>query len=142
MTIRRALSVDPGTGKCGVAVVEAPATVLWRGITGRTDLARQMQELLAEFQPDCILVGNGTGSRDVIGKIEAFAGELPVIPVPEKHSSERARARCRLERPASGWQRLLPRALRAPEQPYDDLVAVILAEEYFASKSAGRLSQP
>ncbi|MDE2125456.1 MAG: pre-16S rRNA-processing nuclease YqgF [Armatimonadetes bacterium] len=130
MTVRRVLSVDPGTGKCGVAVLEAPATVLWHGIVPRTELRSRVIDLLHRFCPDCILVGNGTGSRDATTDLRAVAGKLPVIPVPERNSSERARARCVAEQRPRGWQRMLPRSLRTPNEPYDDVVAVILAEEY------------
>ena len=38
----------------------------------------------------------------------------------------------------SRWRRLIPASLRVPEIPYDDYVALILAEEYF-SKILGNM---
>jgi hypothetical protein len=54
--------------------------------------------------------------------------------VDESHTSEQARRRYVNEKPAHGWRRLLPKALRTPETPYDDYVAILLAERWWRER--------
>jgi hypothetical protein len=64
----------------------------------------------------------------------AYVG-LPLDIVDEFQTSMLARARFCIENPARGWRKLLPCGLRTPEQPYDDYVAVILAERWLQSQT-------
>jgi hypothetical protein len=45
-----------------------------------------------------------------------------------------ARARYFKEHPRRGWRRLLPLGLQTPPEPYDDYVAVLLAEAALGSR--------
>ena len=79
-----------------------------------------------------VLLGNGTRHGKCHEEISALLpASLPLHLVDEKHTSERARARfVRENRPSGLFARLMPVALRTPDRPYDDYVAVILAEEW------------
>ena len=72
------------------------------------------------------------------GKLaEALRTAIPKISVKlvdEKFSSTRARARFFQENPPRGIRRLIPRGLLTPERPYDDYVALILAEDYLHAR--------
>jgi hypothetical protein len=61
---------------------------------------------------------------------------LPLVPVDEAFTSQRARARFHLENPPRGLARLVPPGLRTPPRAFDDYVAVLLAEDYFAASAA------
>ncbi|MCX6369429.1 MAG: pre-16S rRNA-processing nuclease YqgF [Armatimonadetes bacterium] len=124
----RVLAIDPGTAKCGVAVVEPGGKILHLEIVLTEQLASRVAELCAQYSPAQLLMGNGTQSK-------ALAALLPeVIFVPEAYTSQRARQRLSVARP--WWLRWLPLT-----QPYDDLVAVILAEDWLAGQES-RLSLP
>jgi len=99
-------------------------------------LLAETRALIAAHQPCALIIGAGTGSRPLIKSLEDAALSLPLHRVDESHTSEEARARFVAENRAYGWQRLLPRSLRTPWRPYDDYVAVILAERYWASLAA------
>ena len=118
------LAIDPGSAKCGIAVVE-PGSVLLQEILRTEQLLSRISALRIQFSPEAILLGDGTRSK-------AITALLPdVILVPEAYTSQRARERQRQRLP--WWQRFLPRV-----QPYDDLVAVILAEDWLQQRLTTR----
>jgi RNase H-fold protein (predicted Holliday junction resolvase) len=129
------LAVDPGRAKCGVAVV-SPRGVLHREIVVVSDIVTRTGTLANLFSPRCIVVGNGTGSSPTISALNLISRAIPIVPVDEAHTSELARARYLRENPPRGLRRLLPSFLRTPETPYDDYVAVILAERWLENDSA------
>lgn len=137
MGARTVLAVDPGTHKCGLALVSAPpTTVLQRSIVPRAELIGAIEQILASLAPiPRLIVGDGTGSRTVAEElIAAFPGAALSL-VDEYATSEEARRRYCRETPARGWRKLLPVGLRMPEEAYDDFVAVILAERWLAEHS-------
>ena len=136
------LAVDPGRAKCGLAVVcgppdgaSLPVRRLHLSVVETERLTVCVADLLRRFpQIGRLLVGSGTGSTTLR---KALASSFPLLPletVNEHGSSARARVRFVREIPAPGWRRLLPAGLRVPEQPYDDYVALLLAEEWFAGQ--------
>lgn len=138
MTATLALAIDPGTRKCGVAVVQSEGELrtLYREVTPTQDLPGVILRVCAEYAPHVVLIGNATNARVVADVVRALLpAAVPVEFVPEAFSSERARARWCLENPPVNlWERLLP-GFRTPNVPVDDYAAVILAEQYFASQS-------
>lgn len=131
-----ALAIDPGSVKCGVAVVQPDGVVLFRAIVPADSIVEETRTLTVQYCPVVVLIGMGTGSKPAIQRLHEAGLASPICPVDEGHTSEEARARFVRENPARGWERLLPRSLRTPTQPYDDYVAVILAERYWQSTSA------
>jgi len=132
-----ALAIDPGRAKCGVAVVTREGQALYRAIIAVEEIVSEAERLVAAYRPCALVVGDGTGSREVLRALRAANLPLGVERVEEAHTSEAARARFVAENPASGWQRLLPRSLRTPWRPYDDYVAILLAERYWAKADEG-----
>ena len=65
-------------------------------------------------------------------QLEASGVGMEVTLVDEHRSTEEARRRYFVDNPPSGWRRLMPRGLLTPPVPYDDYVAIILAERYLA----------
>jgi RNase H-fold protein (predicted Holliday junction resolvase) len=137
------LAVDPGRAKCGVAVVSSRG-VLHREIVPAPDLSGRAAALLRRFAPACLVVGGGTGSGPILAALDACRGDVPLAAVDEAHTSELARARYLRENRPRGLRRLVPSFLRTPETPYDDYVAVILAERWLHSSEmqSGRKLPP
>ncbi|MGO8670466.1 MAG: pre-16S rRNA-processing nuclease YqgF [Capsulimonadaceae bacterium] len=135
------LAVDPGRAKCGVAVVTGPDPVVCdhRTVVDALRLTLEIGRLLIRF-PDIgrIVVGSGTGSGPLRRAIRAEFPQLPLETIDEHRSSERARERYVRQNTPAGWRRIVPYCLRTPDRPYDDYVAWILAEDYFA-KNPGKL---
>ena len=132
------LAIDPGRAKCGVAVVSGPepVRVLARAVVETARLTLEVSALRRRFpEVSHIIIGNGTGSATLRRALAAALPDLPPEAVPEHGTSALARARFLSENPAPGWRRLLPPGLRAPERPYDDYVALLLAETFFSKKT-------
>lgn len=124
------LAVDPGRWKCGVAIVARDKGVLARAVVPQDDLQRLLRVLVSEFQPDTIIVGRGTGAKEARSIVNHLNLPLPTVSVDETYTSQDARKRFFKEHPPKGLKRLIPTSLQVPEVPYDDYVAVILAERY------------
>lgn len=136
------LAIDPGTAKCGVAIVRRPTTdapdrsnVLYREVVETERLVACVLNLLPTYPGiDAILVGNATRGSVLRRALQAaMPTHIPVHAVEEAFTSQRARARYQIENPPQGWQRLVPPGMRTPPRPYDDYVAMLLAEDYFAA---------
>jgi RNase H-fold protein (predicted Holliday junction resolvase) len=135
------IAVDPGTAKCGIAVVRGggssagPAEVLAREIAAAGDAVSRVCALAREHGVVAVLVGDATAGKVLRANLSsALPPSIPVMPVPEAFTSQRARERYLRENPPrSLLARLLPTGLRTPDRPYDDYVAVLLAETYLAT---------
>ncbi len=129
------LAIDPGSAKCGIAVVQRDGTVLFRAVVPAEVAAGRAGELAIEHSSCAIVVGNGTASKPLLLRLQAAGLTAPIIPIDESYTSEAARARYLSANPPRGWERLLPRSLRSPTVPYDDYVAIILAERYWLTQT-------
>jgi len=140
MTEYKVLAIDPGTAKCGVAVVSAPLDgsmhVCSRNVVQVGDIAAAVEPVVRDGV-DAVVVGGGTGSKAIIGMLERSFPKLGILVVDEHGSTERARERYWHENPPRGWRRLVPRGLLTPPECYDDYAAVLLAEMVLAEMRSG-----
>jgi RNase H-fold protein (predicted Holliday junction resolvase) len=127
------LAIDPGSVKCGVAVVRRDGKALFHGIVSLERLVAEVQELIVAHGPQALIIGAGTGSKPLVLALQQADLTIPIHTVDESHTSEAARLRFVAANAARGWQRLLPRSLRTPDRAYDDYVALILAERWWLS---------
>ncbi len=128
------LAIDPGSAKCGVAVVYEDGEIVYRAIVPTVSLLEETRALAGRYRPRLIVMGKGTGSRPLLSALEGANPGIPIESMDEDHTTEEAKKRFLAENPARGWSRLLPAALRTPDRPVDDYVAVILAERYWRSQ--------
>lgn len=126
------LAIDPGSEKCGIAVVSRNNGVLFKKVTVAAGLLSAAGELAATYKIKAMVIGNGTGSkamRESLAK-EFSAKEIQLLCVDEYRTTDLAKIKYWQENPPKGWRRLLPTSLQVPPVPVDDYVAVILAERY------------
>lgn len=136
------IAIDPGREKCGVAVlcgskdssVRKPE-ILFKATTETDMVIQTIERLVLDHQPDCIVVGDGTGSKDIIEKL-TDSQSTPVETVCEKYSTLQARKRYFEENPPRGIRRLVPLSLQTPQENYDHYVAIILGEKYLSAHQA------
>lgn len=130
-----AIGIDPGKAKCGVAVVGEKSGVLWKGIVSASDVGQRVVKLLNEFGANAIIVGGGTGSREVVKWLtEAGVAKHLLITADERFTTLEARRRYFQEHPPKGWRRLIPISLQTPPEPYDHYAAILLAERYISKR--------
>jgi RNase H-fold protein (predicted Holliday junction resolvase) len=123
------LGVDPGTRKCGYAVVDrfgAPPLTL--GIVALDDFNARLATLRSEWTIDMVAIGEGTNAA-VVSAVIRDAG-LPFALVDERETTLKARARYFVDHPPRGWRRLVPRGMLLPSRPIDDYAALLIAERY------------
>ena len=128
------LAIDPGRVKCGVAVVAQDGAILFRAIVGVDDLIVQTTDLIGLYHPLAVICSDGTGAKPILQALQVATLSIPVQSVNEAHTSEQARARFVRENRPPFLQRLLPLSLRTPWLPYDDYVAILLAERYWQAE--------
>jgi RNase H-fold protein (predicted Holliday junction resolvase) len=125
----RILGLDPGTRKCGYAVLSALGTPpLELGIVPLAGLTDALGDLLARFEPDMVAIGHGTNAAAVSACVSALG--LPFVLVDERETTLRARSRFFADHPPQGWKRLIPRGMLVPDRPIDDYAALLIAERY------------
>jgi hypothetical protein len=105
---------------------------LARAIVPADQLETALTDLRDRWRPATVVVGDGTRSRPVAQAAAALIGAGRVVVRDEHGTTLLARARYWREHPPRGVWRLVPTTLRVPPEPFDDLVAVILAERFLA----------
>ena len=132
MNEKTVLAIDPGTAKCGMAVVTRNSAeqieLVWRKIAPVEQFTAALDEAKAARPFEMIILGGGTNSREIVQKIRDYAGGIAILVVDEKDTTLHARERYWVNTKRRGWRRLLPATLQVPPEPVDDYVALILAE--------------
>ncbi len=132
MNAKTVLAVDPGSSKCGMALVRRNRAgileVLWRSVTSTEELETKIDEACAIDKFTMVIVGNGTRSRTIVERLRDHMPSIGILVVDEKDTSMEARARYWEHHPRKGWRRFFPATMQTPPEPVDDFVAVILAE--------------
>jgi len=134
MTPPCALAVDPGSAKCGLAVVCADLTCLHREIVVTEDLAARAVALVARYQPIAAVCGDGAASKAALPGLRDALGDLPIQLQAERNSTLEARERYLHANPPRGLARLVPPWFRVPPVPYDDWAAQIIGERYWLAR--------
>lgn len=132
MSEKIVLAIDPGTSKCGLALVkrdgEGKTTILWRAIAKTDGLIEHVDEAANIAPIEMFVVGSGTHSRPIVQRIRESRPAAAILTIDETDTTLQARERYWEHNPRRGWRRLLPASMQVPPQPVDDFVAVILAE--------------
>lgn len=126
------LGFDPGRDKCGLAVMDKQQRLLYHQVVQSPEALATMQSLCQQFAVEIIVMGDQTTAKSWKQKIEQLGLSLPIFMVDERYSSLEARDRYWQMYPPKGLDRLIPKGLREPPRPIDDLVAILLIERYLA----------
>lgn len=123
-------SVDPGRDKCGLAVLSADASILYRQVVETDELLSELQKLQKSFRFDTVVIGNGTTSQHMQENICRIMPNTKIVIVDEYNTTQLAKREYWKLTPPTGWRRLMPQSLLEPPVPVDDVVAVILGRRY------------
>ncbi len=133
------LGVDPGTRKCGYAVVAAMRTApLALGIVATEELGATLHDVVARFAPRAVALGGGTHTREIDAVVRLLG--VPVHVVDERETTLLARKRYFEAHPPRGWRRLVPRGMLLPPEPIDDFAALLIAERLIESEAGAAVS--
>ena len=132
MKEKTVLAIDPGSSKCGMALVkrsiDGHVDLLWRQISKTEDVIVQMHKAAEVQQFELVIVGGGTHSNQIVSCIREQLSGVAILVVDEHETTLQARERYWIYNKRRGWRRLLPSTLQVPPEPVDDFVALILAE--------------
>ncbi len=126
------LALDPGSDKCGYAVVRYDLSLVEKGVVYLAELHRTLQRICVKPLPEVIVLGSGTAVQAVSNLIEDLDLGVPVRIGEERNSTREARDRYFIDHPPTGLWRLVPLGLQIPPVPVDDYAALIIAERYIA----------
>ena len=126
------LAIDPGSSKCGVAVVfrrtGGEITIGWREVVQASELEKTIRAQRNLHNISLIIIGSGTRGRETSQRLQTEFPSAGVLVIDEQNTTLQARERYWESHPRKGWRRFLPSSMQVPPEPYDDFVAVILAE--------------
>ena len=129
------LSIDPGLSKWGWAIVDGDHTVIAKGINPISELIDQVKQLHEKHAFKSIILGNATGSKAYLEKLQSIDATLTIELIDEALSTLEARALYFECNPRKGIWRLIPITMQSPSEDYDDYTAIILAKRYWNQSS-------
>lgn len=115
-----------------MAIVGDHGEVIYKAVVATPVLVQTVIEQTGRYAIAVIVIGNRTKSNDIKTALLQLA--IPLELVEEDNSTLEGRYRY-LRENTTGLARLIPIGLRVPQQPFDDYVAVILAERYLRLKN-------
>jgi RNase H-fold protein (predicted Holliday junction resolvase) len=118
------LAIDPGRLKWGAAILDPHGNILARGIHPVDSLYPIAAEYVKKHHVERIALGNQTNSQHFKAELESLSVDL--ILVDESYSSEEARVLFFEINPPQGIKRWIPKGLLSPNEPYDDITAVVI----------------
>jgi len=129
------IAIDPGTKKCGYAVVDSNLSVLQREVISTEETTKAIENNLNIYKIDKIILGNGTNYKSIEETLKNHFSQLKIILIEEGFSTLEARKKYFEAHPPQGISKLIPLSLRVPPDHYDDFAAILLAEKYFRNKN-------
>lgn len=128
------VAVDPGRDKCGLAVLDGQGEIILHKIIAAEKLAEAVRELWQREQPDRLVIGDGTTSRQAIARLKKILPELTVETVDEYRTTDEAKLLYWTLNPPAGLKKILPVTMLTPPGPVDDLAAVVLGRRFLRRK--------
>ena len=123
------ISIDPGKYKCGLVLAEINKKKVYKAIILKSQLLEDyLRNLYIVEDISKIIIGNGTTSGEIQGKLEFFKKEI--ITFEEKNTTYRAKERYFELFPISGLQFLIPREFFILNKNLDAISALIILEDY------------
>ena len=125
------LGFDPGRDKCGLAVMGLDRQLHYHQVVPAISAIATIGALRQKFPISLLVMGDQTTAKQWKQQLGRELPEpLSIVMVDERYSSLEARDRYWQMYPPRGFLSLLPRGLRQPPRPVDDIVAILLIERY------------
>ncbi|AFZ26594.1 putative endonuclease involved in recombination [Cylindrospermum stagnale PCC 7417] len=125
------LGFDPGKDKCGIAVMGLDRQLYYHEVVMASDAIANIETLRQKYPISLLVMGNQTTAKQWKQQLQQQLAEpLNIILVDERYSTLEARDRYWQMYPPQGLTKLLPKGLRQPPRPIDDIVAILLIERY------------
>ena len=127
------ICIDPGQYKCGLVLAEISEKKVYKAIILKSELIEDYVRKLNSVEDISeIIIGNGTNSGKIKGKLDFFKKEI--ITFEEKNTTYRAKARYFELFPTKGFKFLVPREIFILNKNLDAISALIILEDYCKTK--------
>ncbi len=129
------VAIDPGTRKCGIAVIES---VKGKGVVLRVvrkeELLKALIPLLEEFMPETVVMGDGTGHKEVRDMIVPLLDSrgIRLVIFPERSTTVKA-ARLYVDMVSNPIAKLF-RFIKSLFINLDDLAAMVIGLEFLKAQ--------
>jgi RNase H-fold protein (predicted Holliday junction resolvase) len=127
----RYVGIDPGTSKCGYAVLSSGGDRLALEVIPADQLPERVAADI-DAGVNVVCVGDATRSNSVMMLLRARWPTLRIALVDERNTSLQARRRYYEDHPPRGILRLVPRGLLVPKVALDGYAALLIIERYLA----------
>ena len=125
----KVIAIDPGRYKCGLVLAELSEKKVSKAIIIKSSsLRKYVRNLNTVEDISQIIIGNGTTSREIKGKLDFLKKEI--ITCEEKNTTYRAKARYFELFPIKGWKFLIPKEMFILNKNLDAISALIILEDY------------
>ncbi|MBD2439846.1 pre-16S rRNA-processing nuclease YqgF [Nostoc sp. FACHB-110] len=125
------LGFDPGKDKCGLAIMGLDRQLYFHQVVPSLDAIATINKLRQRFPVSLLVMGNQTTAKRWKQQLQAeLLQPLNIMLVDERYSTLEARDRYWQMYPPQGLTKLLPKGMRQPPRPIDDIVAILLIERY------------
>jgi len=126
------LAIDPGTKRCGMALVrrnsDGKLQLLWRQVVPADAVVPHLHEAYAVHPYSLLIVGAGTNVALVVREIREKLPAISMLEVDERDTTLQARERYWEHHPRKGLRKYIPATLSSPPEPIDDFAALVIAE--------------
>lgn len=125
------LGFDPGKDKCGVAVMGSDRYLHYHQVISSVEVLTTIKYLYQKYSIDLVIMGNQTTSKLWQKQlVNVLPTSVKIVKVDERYSSLEARDRYWQMYPPKGLYLLIPKGMRVPPRPVDDIVAIVLIERW------------
>jgi RNase H-fold protein (predicted Holliday junction resolvase) len=125
------LGFDPGRDKCGLAVIGLDRKLHYHQVVIANEAIATIETLRQQFPVSLMVMGDQTTAKQWKQRLgQELAEPLNIILVDERYTTLEARDRYWQMFPPKGLTKLLPKGMRQPPRPIDDIVAILLIERY------------
>ena len=124
------VGIDPGRDKCGVAVLNSSAEILFEEVIETAEFETILKKLIAQFNLRLAILGDGTTHKNAEKILRTLNLEVKIVD--EKHTTEEARKLYWKKNPPRGWRKILPTSMQVPPVPVDGIVAEILVTRHLS----------
>lgn len=136
------IAIDPGTKKCGIAVMNSIGRILDKDVVPADKLAETISALSIKHAVfDLVVIGDGTGSVDAYNMLESSPRPPgKIFLVPEKNTTLMARKLYHAEHPRSCLMKLVPFGLFSTPKMIDAYAAAAIGRIYLESQQRRKKS--
>jgi RNase H-fold protein (predicted Holliday junction resolvase) len=125
------LGFDPGKDKCGLAVMGLDRELHYHQVVPAPQAIANIETLRQRYPVSLLVMGNQTTAKRWKQQLQQeLMQPLNIMLVDERYSTLEARDRYWQMYPPQGLTKLLPKGMRQPPRPIDDIVAILLIERY------------